>query len=440
MSEIKEAVKRMFTEKESTAYINYFIAEFLKKKYTFKTITDAKNKYIWIYKDGIFKSIGKEVIEGECVNIFSGFYRGNYVNEILRIIADSTRIDRKELGCKNKNLMCVQNGVLNIETKELSQHSPEYKFINKIDINYVPKSKCPAFLEFLGEIVYEDDMLAIQEWFGYQLYRAHPIKKAVIFRGARHTGKTTLLKVLREFVGRDNYANKSLQKLSEGKWQIVKLYNKLANIADELSEKAISDVDFIKALTGDSGIDGEYKFGESFEFDSFAKNTFACNKIPKINISDNDDAYFDRWMIFDFDSQFDVTNPKRELQKHNQIIEDRKEMEGVLIWALEGLERLLEQKKFTNSKTWEENRSIMKKEDTIYGFISGCCENILGEKISKSDLYGHYEMYCTINGKNPETMIKFGKGLKQQLDFLDEANVEGSAYWRNIRIDPMKFD
>ena len=54
--------------------------------------------------------------------------------------------------------------------------------------------------------------------------------------------------------------------------------------------------------------DAEKKFGDSFEFVNYAKLNFACNKIPRINGDVDDEAFWDRWMIFDFENKFDKEN------------------------------------------------------------------------------------------------------------------------------------
>jgi len=115
------------------------------------------------------------------------------------------------------------------------------------------------------------------------------IKKAGIFRGIPDTGKTTFMNLLGAFIGIENVSNVSLQLLAEGKWHLTYLYNKHSNICDDLSDKDITDSGTFKQVTGRSNIHAEYKFGDQFGFINFAKLSFACNKIPKINSDVDDD-------------------------------------------------------------------------------------------------------------------------------------------------------
>ena len=61
--------------------------------------------------------------------------------------------------------------------KKLSEFSPKYCFMAKIPVNYVPNAYCIKIFEFLNDVLHEEDIDCIQEWFGYQLYREYFIKK-----------------------------------------------------------------------------------------------------------------------------------------------------------------------------------------------------------------------------------------------------------------------
>ena len=53
-----------------------------------------------------------------------------------------------------------------------------------------------------------------------------------------------------------------------------------------------------KMLTGNDTVSGEHKFKDRFDFRSYAKLIFSCNKIPETK--DKSIAYFRRWIIINF--------------------------------------------------------------------------------------------------------------------------------------------
>lgn len=424
----------MEKEKKDISKIIHEISEKLIQRYNFITIAGKKQDDIYVYNDGVYEDFGKEIIKMQTEKMLGKICKIHYVNEVIQKIARQTYKKIEVLGNKNPWLICLNNGVLDIKNMKLLPHDSKYGFMNKIPIDYNVKAKYDKIENFMEELLYGEDIDVVQEWFGYNLFISYPVKKAMIFRGVTNTGKTQMINVLKEFVGVKNISIKSLHKLAEGKWQLAKLWNKYANIADELSSKDITDIEIFKAITGGSPIDAEFKFGDSFEFMNYSKLTFACNKIPYVNIEQDDEAYFNRWIVIDFDNKFEAgeRDTKPEIWKELTTPE---ELSGILNWALIGLQRLLENKKFSYSKEYQEIKMIMLKENSVFGFIIDCCENDIGKWISKNDLYEEYIEYCKLKGKGVVGIKVFGKEVKNQLGYVIEGRdnsgtIEG---WRNIR-------
>jgi putative DNA primase/helicase len=429
-------IKEMILMKKTIGEITDFIAKHLIKKFIFKTISGEKCKEIYIYEDGIFTKNGKNIIEKECEKLLSEFSNTYKINEIRNKIERLTMIDRKDLGNANKNLICLKNGVLNLKTKELVNHSPDFCFMNKLPIEYNSKAICHNIFEFLNEILIEEDIDAIQEWFGYQLYREYFIKKAVIFRGAPDTGKTTFMNLLIAFVGEENTCHVSMQMLAEGKWHLTNLYNKYSNICDDLSEKDVTDSGTFKQVTGRSPLHAEIKFGHQFGFINYAKLTFACNKIPIIKTDTDDEAYWDRLMIFDFENIFKKDDKNTNPYKIDEL-KTKNELSGLLNWAIEGLERLQKQKYFSYRRNWEENRRIMLGEaSSIARFANECLINDIESWISNEELFEKYVLFCRLNKISViEPQRKFAIDLRKYCDYgkfgSNKSNVFGV---KNIRI------
>ena len=433
---MKAKVKEMIMMKKVSSEICDFIAKYLMKKYIFKTIGGKKMNDIFVYKDGVFIEKGKEIIERECENILEESAKTYTINEIKNKIERLTKINRNDLGCNNKNLVCMKNGVLDLETKKLMAHSEKYNFTNKIPINYVPEAFCDEIFKFLNDVLISEDIDCIQEWFGYQMFREYFIKKAVILRGIPDTGKTTFMNLLKAFVGNDNCSSVSLQLLAQGKWQLVPLYHKYSNICDDLSEKDITDSGTFKQVTGRSPIRAEIKFGDGFEFENYAKLTFACNKIPAINSAVDDQAYWDRWMIFDFESVFDKANIYTDFNIIARLHRS-KELSGLFNWALQGLKRLQKRGYFSYRRDWEENRRIMLGESSsIARYSNECLLNETGYWTSNADLYDKYEEFCKLNNISViETPRKFALDVRKFCNYgrfnSNKNNVFGV---RNIKI------
>ncbi len=398
--------------------ILYELAEKLISKYNFKTISGKKDDEMYVYMNGIYEGYGRDAIRIEVQKALGSLCKNHSVSEVIGKVARKTLTERENMSCKDTNLICVENGVLDLEKMELMPHNPEYRFMSKIPVFYKKGVKCSKIIDFLSKVIVEEDELAIQEWFGFMLYREYFVKKAVILRGPRDTGKTSFLNLVLKFIGEKNVSNKSMQKLAEGKWQVAKLYNKHANVADDLNSEDIYNMGIFKQLTGRSSIDGEYKFGDSFEFINWAKLMNGCNKIPKIKGDEDDEAFWDRWMIFDFDNVFDKKDKNTNPDIINRIT-TQKEMSGLLNWAIEGLKRLQKKKYFSYRRDWEENRRIMQGEaSSVAKFSSECLIGDIESWISNYEFYEVYKEYCRLNSiTNIESDQKFAKDIRKYCSF-----------------------
>src|SRR3989344_1837184 len=354
------------TEQEEEELRNYYItdkqsgsqciADYLIDRYHLKTIGE-RMRDIYFYKDGIYV-LGVNTVKAEIQRILRSLVSKHQKNEIVEKIKDSTTIDLKEFSA-DRDLVNLDNGVLSIKTGEITEHDPKHLFFNKIATTYTKNANCPMIKKFLSEILDENDIPVIQEWFGYILYRSYFIKKAIIFVGEGDTGKTTLLRLIEKFIGKDNVSGVSLQKITSDKFATINFYNKQINIYDDLSFKDINDNGAFKIATGGGSITAEYKFGEQFQFENYAKLTFACNKIPDVK-DPNDVAYFGRWIIIHFRNE--ITNPDKFLIDK---ITTPEELSGLLNFALEGLNRLLEKQKFSYNKAPHEIKKEMERSGSV---------------------------------------------------------------------------
>ena len=338
------------------------IAKQLNKEYHFKTIAGKKEDELYIYDKGVYViDKSKKVIRQGVENFLNELANTHYIREITEKIKRLTYVDvdKADFGSKDINLICLNNGILDIRADKLKPHTPDYIFLSKIPVDYKPGVDCSNIKQFFKDILYPNDIPVLQEWFAYALHRDYFIKKAIIFVGEAHGGKTTALKLLTKFIGPAKIAGESLQKLASDRFAAVSLYQRHLNIYDDLSFDDIDATGSFKMATGGSYLTGEYKFGDRFQFVNFAKLTFATNKIPRTKDID-DDAYYGRWIVIRFDQTFNENNSKRDPYILDRLTTPE-ELSGLFNWTLEGLKRLLEKASFSYEKTTEQDRAIMQR-------------------------------------------------------------------------------
>lgn len=432
---MKDKVKQMFMMKKNHSEIAHFIGNQLNRDYIFKTVGGTKVDDIYLYDEGIYLKGGRDLIRGKSEEWLGVYSKTQLVNEIVNKIVRMTLVKREALGNSDSNLICLDNGVFNIVTKELSPHNSKYGFTSKLPVKYSKPARCPKIHKFIEEVLYDEhDIEGMQEWLGVLLYREYLGKKAAIFLGGTDTGKTTMLNLIERFIGTRNISGVSLQKLAGDKFASSELFGKHVNVCDELSEKDVDDVDTFKMVTGKSQISGEFKYGDSFQFVNFAKLMFATNKSPNIKVSNEDEAYYNRWLIWRFDNKFD----KKDKSTNPNMVRDMtsdKELSGLLNWALEGLGRIMRKGFFTNDKDTLTTKMILQRDaNPMAAFVQDSLEQNAEGWMSKQELYDAFVEYCRLNNMGICTMDKFGKTIRVFCPYIENGRKGLVNGWRNISL------
>src|SRR3989344_48821 len=418
-------LKNLFRQSDKKKGIHE-LAKFLVEHDHIKT-TDEKKREIYIYRGGIFllweKGIGAEIQK-----ILEELTSNHIKKEIIERIKELTLTERDNFNADFRYIN-LENGVYDLEEKRLLRHSPEFLFLTKIPVIFDPDADCPKIKSFLSDILEPENIKIIQEWAGYILFRHYPIKKAIIFVGEPNTGKTTLISLLTRFVGEKDISGVSLQRISTDKFATSQLNSRYMNIFDDLSARDVNDNGIFKIATGGGYISGEYKFGNQFSFKNFAKLTFACNKIP--NVADSyDEAYFSRWIIVRFDKEIETPNTSLL----NDITAGG-ELSGLLNFALEGLNRLLFNQKFSYEKSVNEIKAeMLKSGSAIANFAYDCLKRSNNDWISKENMYKAFTEYIDLHNLPSTTIENFGKKLTRYADYAYSGKKDGKTGWRNVKL------
>jgi P4 family phage/plasmid primase-like protien len=378
-------------EEGSERFNPALFAKIMTENYFFKTDKQTNTTYNYNYGGGIWEDSAESFIKTIMAETLKTQLKENYYRETLFYIKANTYED---LTCK-PNKIAIKNGILNLETYEIEDKTPANFLTTQLPITYDPNADCPTIKKFLTEVLPQDQIPQMQELIGYCLYNKLPIHKSAIFLGEGRNGKTTTSNLITAFLGQENVSDVNLQQICEGKFELAQLYGKLANICDDLPSDALRTVGNFKNLTGNAPIQAQFKHKNPFDFWNTAKMIWACNKLPPS--SEDTTAYYERFIIFNFDRNFTGNNQDINLLEK---LTTPQELSGMLNFALEGVKRLLTNKQFSNSKTTQENRAqYIRSADSCLAFLEECTgidqETEPEIYISEEDCYRKYIAYCT---------------------------------------------
>lgn len=318
------------------------------------------------------------------------------------------RTDLRELN-SNPFIINVKNGLYNVLEDTLSPHTPEYYSTVQLGVSYDRDATCPRFIKFLEESMDGDmeQVGLIQEMLGYFLIPVQSAQKCFVIVGAAGAGKSVLLRVLNEILlGRQNVSNVSWQALNE-RFKTAELFGKLANIFADLPTKNIDDNGIFKALVGEDYLTVEKKNRNPFSFQSCARLLFSCNSIPK-NYGDRSDGFYRRLVILRF-----ATSVPADKRDPDLVDKFRAEADGIFLFALEGLKRLMNQHYIFSEtdKNREELQQYREDSDSVLSFVREYCALEAEKEIGSTEIFNAYKGYCEECGLKPYSQRGFVQNL-----------------------------
>ena len=134
---------------------------------------------------------------------------------VLEAAQTPCRIDADRLDA-DPMLLCVQNGIVSLETGELSEPDPSALMTKVAACAYDPDARAPRFEKFMAEVQPDAGMRQyLQRWAGYALTGGMEEQVMAIWTGAGSNGKSLLQPLLASAMG--SYANTSEAKLLVGR-------------------------------------------------------------------------------------------------------------------------------------------------------------------------------------------------------------------------------
>jgi putative DNA primase/helicase len=349
---------------------------------------------VYLYDKGVYRE-ANDLVASKIImdHIFDRYATANGINDVLS--QWQVRM-HKPIDVINSNpyIINVKNGLYNMHEDKLEDHSPEYYSTVQINANYDKEAQCPKFIEFLEECLKSEDIPMVQEILGYLLIPVNKAQKSFVFVGAGHAGKSTLLSVAQEvLLGNSNVSNVPWQALSD-RFKTAEIFGKLANIFADLPTKSFDDNGLFKSITGEDFITVEKKNKNPFSFRPYARLLFSCNEIPK-NYGDKSAAFYRRLIILRFDKP--VPPEKRDVHLKDKLSE---EADGIFMWALEGLKRLIKNNfVFSESeKSKEELKKYRIECNSILSFVQDNCSLGAGKCVEFMEMFRAYKEYCMESG------------------------------------------
>lgn len=381
------------------------------------------------YVGGIFYDIdgivSEEKLKKEIVDILKPYVKTNIVKKAKQVL-DAIRY---EVLCdsmpKHTDRVHFKNGTYFIDGGFI----PEKEFCsNRLPVNYNPNAKEPVrWLKFLDELLFPEDIATLQEFMGYIFIPTTKAQAMLLLVGSGGEGKSRVGFVCRNLLG-NNMTVCSVNTLASNRFALADQEGMLLMIDDDMKMEALSDTGIIKAVvTMEDKMNLERKGQQSYQ-GYLNVRIMAFGNGSLSSLYDKSDGFYRRQITL------------RVKEKSENRIDDRNlsekltsETEGIAIWCLEGLKRLIAHEfHFTiSARTVQNQTELRKDEDSILDFFES--EGYISFKeealCTTKDLYEAYMLWASENLVKPRSENSFSREVKQRASKL------GITYLKNVSID-----
>jgi P4 family phage/plasmid primase-like protien len=302
------------------------------------------------YVDGVYRSRADAFVKREVKRLCHSLdLTSRWSSRLATEVCEYIRVDAPELWATPPvDVINVENGLLNLTTATLAEHSPDHLSAIRLPIKYEPAATCPALEQFVAETFPVDARDLAWEIAAWLMVPDLSIQKAILLVGEGGNGKSRYLAWLQAFLGKENTSGLSLHKLESDRFCVARIISKLANICPDLPSEHLASTSIFKAVTGGDSLVAEHKFRDSFEVRPFARLVFSANHLPQSR--DGSHGFFRRWLVIPFNRTF---APAEQIDQAtlDAMLSTPGELSGLLNKAIVARRRLDSQQGFSEPKS-----------------------------------------------------------------------------------------
>jgi hypothetical protein len=184
----------------------------------------------------------------------------------------------------------LQNGVINLSTLEIGNHSQRYHFRDILPRNYVspPIDRyTQAVIKQLLSVIEPDDRTRYWQYLTSLAHRDYRNEMFCMVFGPKNAGKSTLLSVPRLLYGVANTGALNIYRFKDEQ-ALANVYNKRVNVCPDMAIKTlgVNAIGILKCITGggSGGSDGQMEvkklYADSFLIDIRIHLFFGINQLP----------------------------------------------------------------------------------------------------------------------------------------------------------------
>ena len=391
------------------------------------------NNVLYIYVGGVYvKDKEGRMIKSKIQTlIYDELQTSIRINRVYALLmcTNSLVVTEEETNTYPAHWINFKNGMLDVISGKLKEHSPAYHSMNQIPHDYIvpEREKELTFCKFLESRMNEDDRQMLYEFFALCLNVDMSFQKMMYIVGIGEVGKGLVLEYINHIVGRENVSHISPQNLSQ-RFQSAFLMHKLLNSVSDISSKAIRESSVIKQLSGEDAIPAEYKGGDVFSFYNTSKMLFSANTVPLVE-DEQSNGYYRRLLIARMKQGDYIPNLKENIKK---------ESPEFIYFLTKHLKNVYERGAILESQGSKGEVSMLRNtSDSVQEFVDEVITECQGMNPKKRDVFNYYEKYCIAEKLESVGRNTFYQSMASKGFISGKSN--GVEVFRNISISTLRI-
>lgn len=359
------------------------------------------------------------------------------ISNIIELLKITAHVD--ELAPQTDRIH-LANGTLFLDGR--FTHEKNEIVRSRFPVRYTPDAAPPAvWLRFLDELLYAEDIPCLQEYIGYCLIPSNKGQRMMLIKGSGGEGKSQIGTVLSRLFG-CNAKNGSVGKVSENRFARADLEHIHLLVDDDMKMEVLKQTNYVKSIvTAQGKMDLERKSVQSYQGWMYAR-LLAFSNGDLQSLYDRSNGFYRRQLI--------LTTKEKPADRVDDpdIAEKMKlEIEGIFLWAFEGLQRLAANNfRFTESLRTLNNREYVKRDaNNAIDFMesTGYIRLKADMSVTSKELYAIYGIWRDENGLTPIRQRSFSDFLMRNLKTYNlehtntVTNATGRRVWGYLGIEPL---
>ena len=216
----------------------------------------------------------------------------------------------------DERYVSFDNGILNLETRQMEPHSPDKFIIYGVNGKYLGKGYyySPVFEQFMQSITGEDENLKLRilQVIGYLLTVDTSAKAFFVFQGMPDSGKSKLVDLIKMLISESVSMPFDIKEFG-AKFSVSSLLGKTLTMAPDMPPIALdsNSVGKIKQITGNDLISTDVKNKAMLKFRCKARIIMITNH--DILLKQRDDAFINRAVVVPFRYTVPLENQNKNL-------------------------------------------------------------------------------------------------------------------------------